>query len=323
MRQAQRQPTEEHAPQSRGAGWLLLGLSCLAVFLLGWMTLGNFKQVFRLEAKLSGQGALLIEADGARGIIPPALPDQAVLGQIRLNCRDGRGCQSLVLVSGGRPAASLGKEPGRAIFLMDLAKLHQARVKNSSNQPVRLENLSVQNYLGLNSNFPRAAILYDQPLQRNVTGWPYLLPLFMALFAQAWSFWVWRRGGFAAWGWQSWMWLAPLLAAIAAICVIWLMGLRLLLSWDAFVLVCKIGPFGITAYQLWQWRKSSKLVGRLLPWAVVLAAFLCVTGLSLYAERGRTPEPASHGHDNHGQALCPRRALGARGRGLGEKGLWL
>lgn len=280
-----RGPSATHpnpALQRPRAGWLLWLLASVSAVALALASLGSFRQAWRQDQALS-----VVVTPGKSVVIPLPTPFSSARGLgVRLACREGRGCGGLSLWLGGVPAAVTRRESGWTEFSVSVpgARYNSLRIANLGRQPAELASLRVQNYVGVSNNFPRLALLYQGPLERRLGSGTWLLPLLLALLAQGWAFFLWQRSGSSFWGWRTGVWLLPPLLGLAAAGTLWTAGLRLLLSWDAYFLLVKIGPFSLTVMRLWRARRSSPRLARALTWACLLAAFLAVSALVLYSE---------------------------------------
>jgi hypothetical protein len=207
--------------------------------------------------------------------------------QVRLVCRGGRGCADLALWLGGEAARATKRRPGRAEFTLNLAGAVSGsiRVKNLGSQPTLLSSVRLQNYAGINNNFPRLVLLLGQPEEKSLASWPWLGLLLAALAAQGLALWL--LGSSPAGvskDWRVWVWLTPLLGSVAAWAVLRILGMGLLLPWDAFLLLTCAGPAALGIIALWRARRGHAWLAAALPWAVLLAAFVLISGMVLKEE---------------------------------------
>ncbi len=269
--------------------WLAGLLAALAVLALAWLCLGDFSQAFRQDRRLDGPaGGGLLLPPGQTVLLPVAAPPGAGRRlQVRLDCRGGQGCADLALGLDGAPARPMERRPGRVEFQAEAAggRSHRLKVKNQGSSPVELNSVRLQNYAGVNNNFPRLALLLSEPQGDILASWPWLGLLLLAWTAQALAAWLLpasprglprvRRLG---------VWLAPPAAALAAWALLKALGLNLLLAWDGFLLFTCLGPVLLGVLALWRARDQRRWLAASLPWAALLAAFVLVSGLVLLEE---------------------------------------
>ncbi|RJX29652.1 MAG: hypothetical protein C4525_14260 [Desulfarculus sp.] len=269
-------------PAPRRAVWLLWPLASLAVAALALMSLGSFGQALRYDESPS----LSVAPTQSVAVRLEALPLTVRGLRVSVFCAQG-GCGGLTLWFSGIPVEALHRDGGRAEFRVTSsgAMDNSLRVANLSSQPVRINGLRVQNYQGVNNNFPRLVLLLGEPLVRELTARSWLGPVLLALLAQVLAALFWRggRAGFW-WGWRTWAWLLPPLAGLAAAFTARVLDLRLLLAWDAYLLLVCVGPLALGLATLWGGRGRSRWLGTLLTYGTLIAAFLAVSGLALYAE---------------------------------------
>lgn len=273
-------PQPSTAPRSGSpalAGWLVLLAAMYAA--LGWLCLG-FEQPASRSRALGAQ--VLGPGESARLAAPSG---SAGRWQLVVHASGAGAGQALALAQspGSPPAWPRDSEAGRLFFAPILAS--RPTLANKGTATVTISQAWWKNWAAHNAGWPRFAVIWP-PLPDRRVNW------FLLAFTGLAVLWLQIAGlrclGRPLQARQAWpLLVAPALGLVAAL-ALYTTGLRLVLLWDALLLLAGLGPAGLwvprAARALRQaWSAPAPWWKKALPAGAVLGLLLALAGGAVLA----------------------------------------
>lgn len=162
--------------------------------------------------------------------------------ELAVTCQSATGRQGLTLSPNPKAAPqSVDSSSGDRAGFSPVA-VGQARLANTTSQPVALRELWWYNARVYNTGFPRFAVLYSAPAEREI-NWFLAAFLVLGIGFLLWSAPAPTRPG-RSFAWAMTLLVGPGLGLAASLAMrAW--GLHLVLAWDAVLLLAGLGPLAL------------------------------------------------------------------------------
>jgi len=229
--------------------WLHVAVAIM-LLTLAIFCLGPDNRAVAVDGPRGGSGVDVTLAPG-QGLELAFVHDEPLDGQwllVALTQQDGQ-ARSLRLADAAQATVKPWKIEGkRAFFLCPQGLAGPLWLKNAGPQAIELAKYQARNYRGRNSHFPRVTILLPGHDQRGSQWAWWRVPLLTALAL------IMGLTAVSAPGrWPKWAGLAPPAAACLAAMLLPLAGGRLLLAYDAYLLLAGLGAGLTVAARLLRW----------------------------------------------------------------------